>query len=1188
MLKFCQKKREFAETRLIYLKKTASQEVETAEDHGACGVAGVVDMDGIASSKNVQLAISAGENMPFRSGLSIDDRGKVFGADGYGILMDTKDKTQWTDMLTERQRHEIHDPKDVQVAVFHFDRSLTDLDTEETRRAINDCFQRRGLKVLDWEEIKTDENCIDPRRIPRIPKYHKITYLVPGIDRQHDATTLYRVSRRINNRIRGVKLASLAMDRVVFKGVLMGPELRKFFPILELLKAIAAIVHNRFSTNVVTDQMEKVLVNGGSDSAHLNDALELMLVNGVPLPEALIRLIPPSLLKTDDPYVKKFLQASKRAMGSFGMWEGPTAAFALDDEHFVVHMDRLGLRPARWKEMEYKDGKRMGKRLIVASEDGAIPFEYKDVLHTGSLTAGSTLAAKLSGGKILTDDELMEDVLRHTGLNWEELSTIGLLIPKNSSTKDTVSKVKISAKEVKNDPVLSAKLAGFGWTDARIESAVERIGNGKNIITSMGFHGPLAILDPHINNLNDLYLAKAAEITNPPFDPEGEPDVIETDVHLGRKPEMTLENRAYPKIYPQWHVKTPIQTSEVLKEMKEKSDEAYTDNPMEAPKVKEIDISFHGDYKAFLAKIAHIKKEVLKLGSSHSGRGPSVVILSDRNAFNGEVASMAIPPVLVVQEINTELVNHGFDRNISLVVDSGTIRSAHDIGLLISQGASGVCPWLLEEVAHMADNSEQALTNLHKELNTELVRMMSKVGITTAIGARMGYWFSAIGLAPEVAKNGGAKTVSQVGGIGMQLIYQSLVKAQLLRLGDPAKWFENTTEKEDQKEGAYDNLTREFFNQAAKPDREALIKLFHKAIEDDDTLKLTDFPQLFDETELSNEELSDIAFQAGSKRRLNKILTLRDCLDIGYKHDETTPELLAKAPKIETILKSLRMAHMSLGAHGKVAHATMVRGCNKLGVMSASGEGGEEKSRSRNGKRPLDRSYSRQFGTAGWGADRQYACEADEICIKISQGAKPGEGGALPGEKVDRFIAEVRQVRIGTRLISPPPNHDIYSIEDLQARIRGYKALNPRVKISIKIASMPGLGAIAVGAVKAGADILEVSGFDAGTGAAGEQSVEYCGYPVEIGLSEIHQYLVKAGLRKRVKLVADGKMMTAIDFVKIRKMGADSIGLGTLLMTYVQCIACSNCHTNRCPRGITTQDEERQRKHFVGMLGKKA
>lgn len=1218
MLKFCQKSVEFVERRLVYKTESADQEVDTAEDHGACGVAGVVDLDGFASNENVRMTIQAGERMHLRSGVTVDDNGRVFGADGSGVLMDTGRKGQWIDMLTFSQRHEIHDPDAVQVAMVHFDRSLTDLDVEETRRAIDDCFHRRGIKVLDWEQLKTNEDRIDPRRLPRIPRYHKVTFLVPGIDRQHDTTTLYRIARRINNRIRGVKLASLAMDRVVFKGVLMGSELMNFFPILQHLEAMAVIAHDRFSTNVVTDQeqpfgslahngeinsvaatrkalmnmaaawgfKEKILVNGGSDSAHLNDALELMLANGVPLPEALIRLIPPALLKTDDPKMRKFIQASKRAMGTFGMWEGPAAVLALDDTHFVAHMDRLGLRPARWKEVQYHDRQRTGRRFTWSSEEGAVPFECKNILRTGNLKAGDTLAVKLGSGEILTGENLIEDVMSNSGLNWNELCDTGIVIPKRLSKRDFVQPVKINAREVKKNPILLAKLAAFGWTDAKIASAVERIKEGRPVITSMGFHGPLAILDPNLNNLNDLYLARAAIITNPPFDPNGEPDAIETDVYLGRMPNMEVDNKAYEPIYPQWHQKLPILTSSVLREMQDKADTVFVDaTQAEVPKMKKIDITFNGDYKVFLAKIAAIKKEVVKLASASNGDGVSVVVLSDRNAFNGEFASMAIPPVLLVQEINTELVNNGLDRNISLVVDSGTIRSGHDVGLLIAQGASGVCPWLLEEVAAMADDSEQALFNLYKELNTELIKMMSKNGITTVLGAKTGYWFSAVGLAPEVAKNGGAKTVSQVGGIGMQLIYQALVQAQLLRLSNPERWIESTSDKADKKEGAYDEFAREFFNLAAKPDAEALKKLIIKAGAYGDVLKTSDFPKLFGGGEFSPEELSDIAFRAGGKMRLSKLLTLRDCLGFGYKYGELTPELLAQAPSIESILKCLKMCHMSLGAHGKVAHPAMVRGCNKVGVESSSGEGGEEKSRNRTSSRSLDRSHSRQVGTAGWGVDRAYLCEADEICIKIAQGAKPGEGGDLPGQKVDEFIAEIRHVKAGTRLISPPPNHDIYSIEDLQARIWGFRALNPRARISIKMASMPGLGTIAVGAAKAGADILEISGFDAGTGAAGEQSIEYCGYPVEIGLAEVHQYLVKAGLRNRIKLVADGKMMTAADFVKMRKIGADVVGFGTLLMIYVQCIACSNCHTNKCPKGITTQDGARQRKYFVGGEG---
>lgn len=1198
-------------------EQISNDDDHVAEDHGACGLSAVVNLDGKADNQTIRMVMEAGRRMEFRSGITEDDEGKIVGADGAGVLFDTKDKGPWMDMMSDRQKRRVHDPKDVQMSVVHFDRSLTELDIAVRIDAINESLHRRGLEVLDWEKLVTNEDGIDERRLPRIPRYYKLTYQVPGVDHtQVDAVKAYRVARRINSKVEGVKLASMAMDRVAFKGVLTGTELMKFFPILNQIGARAAISHVRYSTNVVTDQeqpfgslahngeinsvaatrkalmnmakawgfVESVLVKGGSDSAHLNDALELMLVNGVSLPEALIRLIPPALMKVDNPEMRKFIQASHRAMETFGMWEGPAAILGLDNTYFSAHLDRLGLRPARWMEVE-KDGPDGGTRFVLSSEVGAVPFEYEKIVRTGNLKGGETIAVRLSDGEVLEGNALYERVMRDTGLNWKELVDKKIFVPSSfAEKKKAASEVKISLKDIKENGPLYSKLAGFGWTESLLKSVIERINQGKGIISSMGVHGPLAILDPNLANINDLFLARAAIITNPPFDPQGEGDAVETDVYLGKSPNVTVSDKAYEPIYPQWHVNSPIVSSKDLTEMKEKSTDAAEDG-VDAPKTKRIHINFHGGYKDFLAKIEEVKQQVLQYARANNGDGPSVIVLSDRKAFEGEMASMGIPPILLIQAINTELINNGLERNVSLVVDSGTIRSGHDIGLLIANGASAVTPWMLEEVAQMADNPDQAVTNLYKELNAELVKMMSKPGITTVLGARTGYWFGAVGLAPEVTSLGGGKTVSQVGGMGMKLIFEALVEAQLRRLNDAEKWMKDTSEKADKAEGAYDLLTREFFNLAAIPDAGRLKKLIERVEREGGDVGNEDYSAFLGGEALDEVVLSDIAFQIATKRRLDKKLTLRDCLAVDYRFEEVTPELLATAPSMEQIMSTLRMSHMSLGAHGAVAHASMVRGCNRAGVKSASGEGGEEKSRSRTGSRPEDLSYARQVGTAGWGVDRQFLCEAEEICIKVAQGAKPGEGGDLPGAKVTAFIASIRHVKEGTRLISPPPNHDIYSIEDLKGRIMGLRALNPRAKISIKVASMPGLGTIAVGAAKAGADVFEISGFDGGTGAAGEQSINHCGYPVEIGLAESHQYLVKAGLRKRMKLAADGKMMTAEDFIKMRLTGADEIGLGTLLMIYVQCIACSSCHTNKCPTGITTQDVDLQRKRFVGKEG---
>lgn len=1200
----------FKERFLVFKTEQAHDDDHVADDHGACGLAAVVNLDGRSDNQVIQMAIEAGRGMEFRSGITEDDEGKIVGADGAGVLFDTKEKGQWMDMMTDRQKRRVHDPRDVQVSIVHIDRSLSELDVANRIDAINEALHRRGLEVLDWERVVTNEEGIDPRRLPRIPRYYKLTYQVPGVEStQVDASKAFRVARRINSQVSGVKLASMGMDRVVFKGVLTGTELGKFFPILAQLEARAAASHVRYSTNVVTDQeqpfgslahngeinsvaatrkalmnmakawgfIDSVLVKNGSDSAHMNDALELMLVNGVPLPEALIRLIPPALLKVDHPEMRKFIQASQRAMETFGMWEGPAAVLTLDNTYFAAHLDRLGLRPARWMEVK-KDGPDGGTRFVLSSEVGAVPFEYENIVRTGNLKGGETIAVRLDTGEVLEGGDLYEKVMQNTGLNWKELVEQKIFVPKSAQEKKKpVSEVKINLKDIKDNAPLYSKLAGFGWTEALLKSVIERINQGRGIISSMGVHGPLGILDPNLANINDLFLARAAIITNPPFDPQGEGDAVETDLYLGRSPNVTVSDKSYDPIYPQWHISSPIVSSQDLAGMKEEAD----DNA-EAPKTKRIHINFQGGYKDFLAKMEEVKKEVLKYARANNGDAPSVIVLSDRKAFEGETASMGIPPILLVQAINTELMNNGLERNISLVVDSGTVRSGHDIGLLIANGASAVVPWLLEDVAKMADDPDQAMVNLYKELNAELVKMMSKPGITTVLGARTGYWFGAVGLAPEVTSLGGGKTVSQVGGMGTKLIFEALVEAQLRRLNDAEKWMKDTSEKADKAEGAYDGLTREFFNLAAIPNAEKLKKLIERVEREGGDIGTEDYSALLGGEGLDEVVVSDIAFQIASKRRLDKKLTLRDCLAVDYKHPEATPELLAQAPTMEQILSTLRMSHMSLGAHGAIAHASMVRGCNRAKVKSASGEGGEEKSRSRTGSRPEDLSYARQVGTAGWGVDRQFLCEAEEICIKVAQGAKPGEGGDLPGAKVTAFISEIRHVKEGTRLISPPPNHDIYSIEDLKGRIMGLRALNPRAKISIKVASMPGLGTIAVGAAKAGADVFEISGFDGGTGAAGEQSINHCGYPVEIGLAESHQYLVKAGLRKRMKLVADGKMMTAEDWLKMRLTGADEIGLGTLLMIYVQCIACSSCHTNRCPTGITTQDVELQKKRFVG------
>ena len=1167
---------------------------------GACGLSGIVSLDGRSSNELAKKGLQSVANMPYRAGVTYNDKGEVIAADGSGELI-VLDKDQWGQMLSEKHRKNIDgNGERLQVAMFEFLRNSQPIVVEETKRAIERCFQREGLKVLEWRDVPVNENGMCEDRLGHMPKYAQLFYMVDGVDKTKDARTLFTVGRRVNADIRHVTRRSLALDRITYSGLITPDELAgsnghaMYFQDFQWLKTMVAIGHGRFATNVLAANPQpldtaghngeinsiaanrkalldlgraarffnKVLTNAGSDSVHFNDALSLLLANGVPLPEALFRLIPPAIKKVSRDDVRKFVEASKRAMGVLGMWEGPAAIMAMDSEYFAARKDRLGLRPMRW--MKFKE-EGLGSVMALSSEFGAFRTKFSEIEKTGQLGAGEGMAIRFADGQLLQGDALFDHVLENTGINWEELSSSQLIVP--MSCADYEGKkgvVNLKVKEVKAKPELYQKLAAFGWGFSTLQSVAERISSAKHITSSMGFPGPLASLDSKLSNIYDLYLARAAIVTNPPFDPKGEPDVIEQDVRLGNMPHMSPVEKFYSPIHKQYQLNSPIVPLKVLDEMKK--------GGKGKPKTKVFDATFTGaNYDDFSKAMQMIVDEAVELAHSNKCDRPGIIVISDSEAFEGEPLKVPIPPVLLVQMINTKLVNEGVERNVSIVVESGGVRSAHDMAVLIASGAAAVCPSLMDAVANQADDAAQALKNLYKTEGEQLVKILSKLGITTIDGARMGYFFSAIGLAPELVKMGGGKIVSTLGGLDMRGVFDYLVMPQLDRYANVDTWMSSTNERSEKEDGAYSRELRELYNLAAFPNVKDLKKI----------LKETEFLQLYDGTDLSSEELSNIAMQAGVKRREAKLLTLRDILDIKYATEEITPEMMENAPSPEQIFEHIFQAHMSLGAHGPVAHAAMVRGCKKVGVQSANGEGGEERERSRDGKRSEDRSESRQIGTAGWGVDLQYLMEADEICIKIAQGAKGGEGGDLPGEKVNQYVADLRYVKVGTRLISPPPNHDIYSIEDLKARIMALRALNPRARISIKVASMPGLGSIAEGIVKAGADVIEISGYDGGTGAADEESIEHCGYPVEAGLAEVHQYLVDAGVRDRVQLRADGKMMTPKDFVKMLLMGADGIGMGTLLMIFVKCIACQSCHTNKCPTGITTQDWDRIVKLFV-------
>ncbi len=1172
------------------------------EAQGSCGVAGLVSLEGKASVGITRDGLRAVANMPFRTGVTYNDNGEVIAADGGGALL-VYDKAQVAQMLTDRQRRRLNgDFHRLQVGMFEFRRDVPEIVLQETKRAIERCLEREGATSLGWREVPTNENGMCEDRLPQLPKYQQLFFMTEGVDRTADSRTLYIVGRRINADTRNVVRRSLALDRIAYSGLITPEELagadgaNAYFTDLLELMAVAIITHGRFATNVLaanpqpTDTLahngeintiaanrkalldlgralgffNKLLTNGGSDSVHLNDALCLMLANGVSLAEAILRLMPPALKKTLHADMRDFIKASKRAMGTLGMWEGPAAVLATDGKDFTARMDRLGLRMMQW--MIYNNAG-LGRVMGFSSEAGAFEPNFSDIEDTDRLEAGGGVNVDLRTGEVLTGSALFDKILAGTGLNWKQLSGSKIIVPSGvPDLQEKALETKIFLKDVFADRELKMKLAAFGWKHRHVDSAVERLSSAKPIISSLGVHASLAILDEKLANVSDLYKTNAAIVTNPPFDAQGEPDVVEHDVRLGSMPRISATSPDYKPIHPQFEIPSPFLSTRMIGSMRKPG--------KNKPKVKTIDIGCDNcDYESFSMRFAQIIEEVVHEASLDPGHRNSVIVLSDRYVFDAGTKRLAIPPLFLVQRVHTALINKGLRRNVSLVVESGGIRHSHDSGVLIANGCDAVCPYLLEAIAMKGNDSNQAMKNFFISESAAFVKVLMKLGITTVIGANGGYWVSATGLAPEVVNHGGAKVSSKVGGMDMRLIFESLVKSQAERYAGVDEWMNATGKKEEKEEGAYATELRELFNLVAFPD----IKELKKKISADEC------PRLYEDREFFDEEISDIAYEIACKWREKKNLTLRDNLRIKYKYqdDEITDEMMKNAPSLGQIFKHVFQSHMSLGAHGPAAHASIVRGCKRVGVQSANGEGGEEKERSRDGLRSIDRSESRQMGTAGWGVDLQYLMEADEICIKIAQGAKPGEGGDLPEKKVNEFVAELRHVKIGTRLISPPPNHDIYSIEDLKGRIRALCALNPKARIAIKLASMPGLGSISEGIAKAGADVIEISGFDASTGASDELSIEYTGSEVEKGVTEAHQYLVSSGVRDRVQLRGDAKMMTPQDFAKTLLMGGDGIGLGTLLMIFCKCIACKSCHTDKCPTGITTQDWARIVKFFI-------
>jgi glutamate synthase domain-containing protein 2/glutamate synthase domain-containing protein 1/glutamate synthase domain-containing protein 3 len=1027
------------------------------------------------------------------------------------------------------------------------------------KREMDGVLRRHGFVPLGWRRVPTEPSALGAQARASSCEIWQVIAGEGMVPPEELLLSCWRVKVEWEQRLREIYIASFSPRTLVYKALATGRQLRAFYPDLAdpSFGTDAVVFHRRFSTNTFSNwylaqvfrtlghngeintikanrnavaNLQKelglapILMQQGSDSADMDRVVELFLAHGVSLPETLCRLMPMAWrdLPRLAPESKRFLQGVQRALGSLGAWEGPAAIVSMGADHLVGALDRMGLRPLRW--MTTRSG-----RFILGSELGAIPIPFEDIDATGQLDPGEAIAVQLSSRRVLKWPELLAGVVAATPINFGDLSEVRLApLPRRAPAETTGAPAKADR----------AALDLFGWTQARIRVVEHLAKTGKEPITSMGFDRPLPVLSAHRPPLTKYLKQIVAVVTNPPIDPIREAGAFDLTVHLGPSPKAH-ENEPIYNPQPQYRLPSPFLTTSQVSEIRAAA------GP-ERPSALQIDCTFedpsalfgegaralHGA-KAISRRIAEICRQVVvavKKGEA------SVIILSDREALSSGTSArrLPLPMVLVASAAHNSLVEEGLRRSAGLIVETGEIQEGHDAAVFIANGATALCPYLFFEVGL----PHGPLENLLSGLEDTLRRVMSKMGICSVDGYRGSRLFEAVGLAPSICEHYLPGITSRIGGIELEDLYQDL-QARTGRA-------EGT-----HREGDISVYRKEVWQELQTVARGHDPQAYHRFL-----ALVAETPPVY----------------------------LRDLLRLVPRE---APIAIDEVQSEEEIIAScFRGAAMSLGALHRVAHEAIAAAFNEHGAMSNCGEGGEDPARDRGGPREQARSRIRQVASGRFGVDARYLVHADELSIKIGQGAKPGEGGMLPAGKVTEEIARIRRTQQGVTLISPPPHHDIYSIEDLAQLIFNLRQVNPQARISVKVPGVTDIGTIAVGIAKAGADVIDVSGFEGGTGAASSSSIEHAGLPLERALSETHQALVLNGVRNLVRLRADGGIKTGFDVAAVVALGADEVSLGTALMIAEQCIFCHGCANGLCPAGITTQSDRIARRLMTDKKGR--
>ena len=1131
-------------------------------EHDNCGIGAVVSIKGVKTHQTVSDALSIVENLEHRAGK--DAEGKT--GDGVGILLQISHK--FFKKAVKPLGIKIGEEREYGVGMFFFPQD--ELARNRAKKMFEIIVEKEGLEFLGWREVPTFPNVLGKKAVDCMP------YIMQGfvkkpkdVNKGIDFDRKLYVARRVfEQTAEDTYVCSLSSRTIVYKGMFLVGQLRTFFKDLvdEDYESAIALVHSRFSTNTnpswerahpnrfivhngeintikgnadrmlsreetmvspyLEDEMSKItpVVNtNGSDSAMLDNTLEFFVMNGMPLPLAVMITIPEpwSNNKAMEQEKKDFYQYYATMMEP---WDGPASILFSDGDIMGAVLDRNGLRPSRYYITN--DG-----YLILSSEVGALPIDesrikVKDRLHPGKMLLVDTVK-----GELIDDDKLKEQyATKQPYGEWLDNNLINLC-----DLKIPNKKVPTHTKE---ERARLQKAFGYTYEDFRT-SILPMALNGAESIGAMGIDTPLAVLSNRHQPLFNYFKQLFAQVTNPPIDSIREKIVTSTTVYLGKDGNVLEEK---PENCKNLKINNPILTNTDLLKIKNMKVEGF--------KVETIPITYYKNTSIEKA-IDHIFVEVDR---AHR-EGANIIILSDRGVDENHVA---IPSLLAVGAVQHYLVQTKKRTSMAVILESGEPRDVHHFATLLGYGASAINPYLAQESIqelidlNMLDKDYYAaVDDYNNAIISGIVKIAAKMGISTIQSYQGAKIFEAIGINSDVINKYFTGTVSRIEGIGLKDIQED-VETLHSKAFDPLGLSTDTTLDSEGAHKMRSGKEEHLYN----PQTIHLLQL---------AARTGDYNTFKEYTALVNKE--------------EGVKNLRGLMDIKFPKKGIN---IDQVESVDSIVKRFKTGAMSYGSISKEAHETMAIAMNMLHGKSNSGEGGEDEDRLTVGADGLNRcSAIKQVASGRFGVTSKYLVSAKEIQIKMAQGAKPGEGGHLPGKKVYPWIAKTRLSTPGVSLISPPPHHDIYSIEDLAQLIYDLKNANKNARISVKLVSEAGVGTIASGVAKAGAQVILISGYDGGTGAAPRSSIHNAGLPWELGLAEAHQTLTMNGLRNKVIIETDGKLMSGRDVAIAAMLGAEEFGFATDPLVTMGCVMMRVCNLDTCPVGIATQNPE-LRKRFAG------